>query len=47
MRNLKSKMTVFCMTALVAVVHSVAALGAGAASYFGSFQPRVPDKLRK
>lgn len=47
MKNRKSKLTVLCMTLFVALVQSVAALGAGAASFFGAHQPRVPEKLRK
>ena len=47
MKNAKTKITVLCMTLFVTLVHAVAALGAGAASFFDAYQPRVPEKLRK
>lgn len=47
MKNMKAKLTVMAMTFFVTIVHAVATLGAGAASYFDAYQPPVPEKLRK
>lgn len=47
MRRIKTKVTDRCMKALVSTVKVAATVGAGATSFFKSYQPRVPEKLRK
>lgn len=45
--NFSKWMTRASLTSLACIATLTAQLGAGAASSWGSYQPRVPEKLRR
>lgn len=47
MKTKLSKVSFILMCVIVTIVQSTAALAAGAASLLGTYQPKVPEKLRK
>ena len=47
MKTKLSKVLFALMCTFVVVIQSAAALAAGGASFLNSYQPKVPEKLRK
>lgn len=47
MKTRSAKFVFALMCSIVGIVQSVAALAAGGASLMGSYQPKVPEKLRR